>query len=69
MFEMAAPDVADAMTCVGDVTVWPRIGVETDKTGPLTVMPWVEQTVEGPRLRIREDAGYTQTSTLLREAL
>jgi 8-oxo-dGTP pyrophosphatase MutT (NUDIX family) len=35
----------------------------------LTVMPWVEQTPEGPRLRIREDAGYAQTSTLLRDAL
>jgi 8-oxo-dGTP pyrophosphatase MutT (NUDIX family) len=36
---------------------------------PLTVMPWVEQTPEGPRLRIREDGGYAQTSTLLRDAL
>jgi 8-oxo-dGTP pyrophosphatase MutT (NUDIX family) len=36
---------------------------------PLTVTPWVEQTAEGPRLRIREDAGYAQTSTLLRDAL
>jgi 8-oxo-dGTP pyrophosphatase MutT (NUDIX family) len=39
------------------------------KNPPLTVMPWVEQTAEGPRLRIRNDAGYTQTSALLREAL
>jgi 8-oxo-dGTP pyrophosphatase MutT (NUDIX family) len=39
------------------------------ETVPLTVMPWVEQSAEGPRLRIREDAGYAQTSTLLREAL
>jgi 8-oxo-dGTP pyrophosphatase MutT (NUDIX family) len=36
---------------------------------PLTVMPWVEQTAEGARLRIRDDAGYAQTSTLLRDAL
>ena len=47
-----------------------REALETARASPpLTVMPWVEQTVEGPRLRIREDAGYTQTSTLLREAL
>ena len=36
---------------------------------PVTVMPWMEQTAEGPRLRIRDDAGYAQTSTLLRNAL
>ncbi len=36
---------------------------------PVTVMPWVEQSADGPRLRIREDAGYPQTSTLLRDAL
>jgi 8-oxo-dGTP pyrophosphatase MutT (NUDIX family) len=36
---------------------------------PVTVMPWIEQTPEGTRLRIREDAGYAQTSTLLRDAL
>jgi 8-oxo-dGTP pyrophosphatase MutT (NUDIX family) len=36
---------------------------------PLTVTPWVEQSPEGPRLRIREDAGYTQTSALLKEAV
>ena len=32
-------------------------------------MPWVEKTAEGPLLRIREDAGYVQTSALLRDAL
>jgi 8-oxo-dGTP pyrophosphatase MutT (NUDIX family) len=36
---------------------------------PLTVMPWVEKTADGPLLRIREDAGYAQTSALLRDAL
>ena len=36
---------------------------------PLTVTPWVEQSPEGPRLRIRDDAGYEQTSALLKEAL
>lgn len=36
---------------------------------PLTVMPWLEKTPEGLRLRIREDAGYSQTSALLRDAL
>jgi 8-oxo-dGTP pyrophosphatase MutT (NUDIX family) len=35
---------------------------------PLTVTPWIEETPEGQRLRIREDAGYSQTSTLLRNA-
>jgi 8-oxo-dGTP pyrophosphatase MutT (NUDIX family) len=35
----------------------------------VTVMPWIEQTPDGTRLRIREDAGYVQTSTLLRDAL
>jgi 8-oxo-dGTP pyrophosphatase MutT (NUDIX family) len=36
---------------------------------PVTVIPWIEQTPEGMRLRIREDAGYAQTSALLRDAL
>ena len=36
---------------------------------PLTVTPWVEESAEGSRLRIRDDAGYEQTSALLREAL
>jgi 8-oxo-dGTP pyrophosphatase MutT (NUDIX family) len=35
---------------------------------PLTVTPWIEEAPEGQRLRIREDAGYAQTSTLLRNA-
>jgi 8-oxo-dGTP pyrophosphatase MutT (NUDIX family) len=38
-------------------------------TKPLTVLPWVEQGEKGPVLRIREDAGYTQTSAMLREAM
>ncbi len=36
---------------------------------PLCVTPWVEQSAEGPILRIREDAGYAQTSVKLKEAL
>jgi len=36
---------------------------------PLTVEPWVEQGPDGSVLRIRDDAGYEQTSALLREAL
>lgn len=36
---------------------------------PLTVTPWVEQSEKGPVLRIRADAGYGQTSALLKEAL
>lgn len=36
---------------------------------PVTVTPWLDRTAEGgPRMRIREDAGYEQTSTLLKEA-
>ena len=38
-------------------------------SAPLTVTPWVEEGPEGARLRIRDDAGYEQTSALLREAL
>ena len=37
-------------------------------TKPLTVTPWVEQGSDGPILRIRDDAGYEQTTALLREA-
>jgi 8-oxo-dGTP pyrophosphatase MutT (NUDIX family) len=36
---------------------------------PLTVTPWMEQGPDGPLLRIRDDAGYAQTSALLRNAL
>jgi 8-oxo-dGTP pyrophosphatase MutT (NUDIX family) len=36
---------------------------------PLTVEPWVEQGPEGTILRIRDDAGYEQTSTLMRDGL
>lgn len=36
---------------------------------PLTVEPWVEQGADGQVLRIREDAGYAQTSAAMREAL
>ena len=35
---------------------------------PLTVTPWVEQGPDGPILKIRDDAGYEQTTALLREA-
>ena len=34
---------------------------------PVTVMPWVEKGPQGPLLRIRDDAGYDQTSALLRD--
>ncbi|MGD0191386.1 MAG: NUDIX hydrolase [Rhizomicrobium sp.] len=36
-------------------------------TPPLTVEPWVEEGPEGGILRIREDAGYLQTTALLRD--
>jgi 8-oxo-dGTP pyrophosphatase MutT (NUDIX family) len=36
---------------------------------PLTVEPWVEEGPNGSVLRIRDDAGYAQTSALLREAM
>jgi 8-oxo-dGTP pyrophosphatase MutT (NUDIX family) len=35
---------------------------------PLTVTPWVEDGPDGKLLRIREDAGYAQTSVKLKEA-
>jgi 8-oxo-dGTP pyrophosphatase MutT (NUDIX family) len=35
---------------------------------PLTVTPWVENGAGGQMLRIREDAGYAQTSVKLKEA-
>ena len=35
---------------------------------PLTVTPWVEDGPEGKVLRIREDAGYAQTSANLKDA-
>lgn len=37
-------------------------------TTPLPVTPWVEQGPEGQVLRIRSDAGYTQTQASMREA-
>jgi 8-oxo-dGTP pyrophosphatase MutT (NUDIX family) len=36
---------------------------------PLTVTPWIEQGEAGPILRIRDDAGYAQTSVKLKEAM
>jgi 8-oxo-dGTP pyrophosphatase MutT (NUDIX family) len=38
-------------------------------SAPLTVEPWVEEGPNGQVLRIREDAGYEQTSANLREAM
>jgi 8-oxo-dGTP pyrophosphatase MutT (NUDIX family) len=35
---------------------------------PLTVTPWIEESPKGALLRIRDDAGYEQTTALLREA-
>ena len=36
---------------------------------PVTVEPWVEEGPDGKILRIREDAGYEQTSASMREGL
>jgi 8-oxo-dGTP pyrophosphatase MutT (NUDIX family) len=36
---------------------------------PLTVEPWVESGPDGQVLRIREDAGYEQTSAAMKEAM
>ncbi len=36
---------------------------------PLTVTPWIEKSEDGPILRIRDDAGYEQTSVKLKEAM
>lgn len=41
----------------------------TRAVSPLTVMPWVEKGSDGNLLRIREDAGYEQTSARLDEAV
>jgi 8-oxo-dGTP pyrophosphatase MutT (NUDIX family) len=38
-------------------------------TAPLTVEPWVEDGPDGTILRIRDDAGYEQTTALLRDDL
>ncbi len=39
------------------------------EAAPLTVEPWVEEGPNGQVLRIREDAGYAQTSALMKEAV
>ena len=39
------------------------------KAPPLTVTPWVEAGPDGNMLRIRDDAGYEQTTALLKEAM
>jgi 8-oxo-dGTP pyrophosphatase MutT (NUDIX family) len=39
------------------------------KTPPLTVEPWTETGPNGQTLRIRDDAGYEQTSAAMRDAL
>jgi 8-oxo-dGTP pyrophosphatase MutT (NUDIX family) len=39
------------------------------KSPPLTVEPWTEAGPDGQILRIRDDAGYEQTTALMREAL
>jgi 8-oxo-dGTP pyrophosphatase MutT (NUDIX family) len=36
---------------------------------PVCVTPWIEQSADGPILRIRDDAGYAQTSVKLKEAM
>jgi len=36
---------------------------------PLPVTPWLEQSPEGPLLKIREDAGYAQTWTYARDGM
>jgi 8-oxo-dGTP pyrophosphatase MutT (NUDIX family) len=36
---------------------------------PLTVTPWVENGPDGQILRIRDDAGYTQTSASMKDAV
>lgn len=38
-------------------------------TNPLTVEPWVEDGPEGRLLRIRDDAGYEQTTALMKDDL
>jgi hypothetical protein len=38
------------------------------KAPPLTVEPWTETGPDGQVIRIRDDAGYEQTSAVLRDA-
>jgi 8-oxo-dGTP pyrophosphatase MutT (NUDIX family) len=38
-------------------------------TTPVPVTPWLEQSPEGPLLKIREDAGYAQTWTYARDGM
>jgi len=51
----AAKTVSDAVARAG-------------REAPLTVTPWIEDGPDGKLLRIREDAGYAQTSVKLKEA-
>lgn len=51
------------VSCVADALAAARVAP------PLTVTPWIEEGPQGPQLRIRDDAGYEQTSALLRGAL
>ncbi|MEI9931337.1 MAG: NUDIX domain-containing protein [Rhizomicrobium sp.] len=51
----ASRNVAEAMVAAKTAT-------------PLTVTPWVEEGPDGKVLRIREDAGYAQTSANLKDA-
>jgi 8-oxo-dGTP pyrophosphatase MutT (NUDIX family) len=39
------------------------------KAPPLMVEPWMEKTPDGQILRIRDDAGYEQTTAMMRDAL
>ena len=39
------------------------------KTPVLPVTPWIENSTEGQILRIRDDAGYAQTSANMREGM
>jgi 8-oxo-dGTP pyrophosphatase MutT (NUDIX family) len=62
------PTKLNLMKLAGSRTVAEAIA-SAQANPPLTVTPWIEAGPNGQVLRIREDAGYAQTSTNLRDAM
>ncbi len=62
------PTKLNLMKLAEQKTVAGALAAARAKT-PLPVMPWVEQGPDGQILRIRDDAGYAQTSASMREAM
>lgn len=62
------PTKLNLMKLAGSRTVAEAVAT-AQANPPLTVTPWVEAGPNGQVLRIREDAGYAQTSVNLKEAM